>query len=191
MTAAQIVEPHVPTTEASWREAGGALARQRARIAGMGSRQMWQVGDWLVQGEDEVLRHLSRSHVRTVATITGYSRHTLTMAASVARKVGPRARLDELTWWHHLAVARLDQAEQRRWLERAAEQRWSPRALREELPAGSPGRGRPRHRSGRLVGELVRYRREDIPASDVARLRAWYLREMPARDAAGERRSGS
>jgi hypothetical protein len=171
----------VSMTEDSWRDAGGALARQRARLAGMGSRLMWEVGDWLVRGEDEVLRHMSRIHVRRVAAdITGYSRHTLTMAASVARKVRPATRLPELTWWHHLVVARLDRAEQARWLERAAGEQWPARALRRELGREMPARGRQRRALGGLVGQLVRYGRADITPAEMVELRAWYVREMAA-----------
>src|SRR6266566_9882650 len=95
-------------TPETWRAVGEQLARKRGNLGHAGSRQMWDIGDWLRDGEDEVFKQLKRSRVRTMASgITGYSRHTLSMAASLARKMGPSMRIDGLTWWHHLAVARL------------------------------------------------------------------------------------
>ncbi len=161
----------------AWCQIGVALAQRRTQIAGMGSRHMWEVGDWLVTGEDSAYRHLNRIRVRALAAeITGYSRHTLTMAASVARKVKPSMRVDGLTWWHHLAVAKLSEDEQAGWLAKAAEREWSVRHLREELAATSRG-SRRRVRPGRLIGELVRLRLSDLPERSRAELRAWWERE--------------
>src|SRR5205807_8955249 len=102
-----------------WYEAGDQLARGRRQLDSTGSRQMWEIGDWLVAGEDDVFKHLNRRRVRELAAgVTGYARHTLTMAASVARKVEPSRRVDGLTWWHHLAVASLDPDGQTDWLVR-------------------------------------------------------------------------
>src|SRR5262245_59221539 len=96
-------------TPESWRAVGEQLARQRGSLSHAGSRQMWDVGDWLRDGEDEVFKRLNRSRVRAMAAVlTGYSLHTLGMAVSLARKMDPSMRIEGLTWWHHLAVARLD-----------------------------------------------------------------------------------
>lgn len=175
-------------TAEAWCQIGVALAQRRAQITGMGSRQMWEVGDWLVTGEDGAYRHLNRLRVRALAAeITGYSRHTLTMAVSVARKVKPTVRVDGLSWWHHLAVAKLPEAEQARWLARAAEEEWSVRRLREELAtSGDTAR---RVRPGRLVGELVKLRLSDLPEPARAELRRWWERETgerPPSDGASE-----
>ena len=163
-------------TAEAWCQMGVSLAQRRAQITGMGSRQMWEVGDWLVAGEDRAYRHLNRIKVRALAAdITGYSRHTLTMAVSVSRKVKPSVRVDGLSWWHHLAVAKLDEAEQAVWLARAAEQEWSVRQLREQLNASSSPR--PRIRATRLIGELVKLSLTDLPESARTELYEWWARQ--------------
>jgi hypothetical protein len=163
-------------THEAWRKAGDALARRRWQMATTGSQQMWEVGDWLVTGEDAVFARLKRTKVRELAAdISGYSRHTLTMAVSVARKVPPSVRVDGLSWWHHLAVAKLGSTEQAEWLERAAEQEWTVQTLRDHLrPPLAPRRSRSR----RLVGQLTKLTIDDIPEAAIAELRAWVQREL-------------
>jgi hypothetical protein len=166
------------TSERAWRHAGAELASRYRQLQGTGSRQMWDVGDWLVAGEEQVFRAMTRVAVRELASrITGYSRHTLAMAASVSRKVDPSIRIDGLTWWHHLAVARLGAAQQSEWLVRAAELEWSVRTLREHLRRAS-GNGATGSHSAELVQQLVRLRREQIPDALVPRLRDWWEREL-------------
>jgi hypothetical protein len=163
-------------TPDSWRAVGEQLARARGSLSHAGSQQMWDVGDWLRDGEDEVFKRLNRSRVRTMAAaITGYSRHTLSMAVSLARKMGPSMRIEGLTWWHHLAVAGLDAEMQSHWLTRAAEEGWSIRELRARLSSEARAGGR---RPGRpvqsVVTELIRLNRDDIPDSLLVQLRQWW-----------------
>ena len=162
-----------------WRATGKKLAQDRAHVEHVGSKQMWELGDWLVAGEDEVYRHLNRRKVRELAAnITGYSRHTLTMAASVSRKVIPSMRIDGLTWWHHLIVAKLSPPQQGEWLTRAAEEGWSAKTLRQHLNGTTTSRRRSPDRLKSLIMELVQFSRQDIPEPTVAQLQEWWRREI-------------
>src|SRR5437660_11341628 len=97
-----VTSAQAPPKQEGWYDIGGQLARRRRHLDRTGSQQMWEVGDWLVAGEDDVFKHLNRRRVRELAAgVTGYARHTLTMAASVARKVEPSRRVGGLPWWHH------------------------------------------------------------------------------------------
>ncbi len=163
-------------------ETGRRLGLSRVSHQGTGSQLMWQVGDWLLEGEDGVLKHKKRLTIRDLAMrLTGYSKHTLSMAVSVSRKVRPPTRIDGLSWWHHLVVANLGEDARTDWLTRAVEYEWTVRKLREELRAASPGDGRSRHgpRNGdRIVRRLVGLRREQISDDLLAELDAWWRREM-------------
>jgi|SRR5215472_3428527 len=166
----------LPQTPEGWRAMGERLAQQRGTISHMGSRQMWEIGDWLREGEDQVFRQLNRSRVRMMGSaITGYSRHTLNMAVSLARKIGPSMRIEGLTWWHHLAVARLDREAQSEWLTRAAEEGWSIRELRARLSREVPsGRGSSQRHVRSVVSELLRLNREEIPDPLLDQLQRWW-----------------
>jgi hypothetical protein len=141
---------------------------------------MWEVGDWLLAGEDVVFKHLKRSKVRELAAqITGYSRQTLTMAALVSRRIDVSLRIDGLSWWHHLAAARLDPTELCHWLTRAAEESWSVSTLRARLREEGLISTRSRPERGRqAVLQLVTLRRRDIPEDLRDQLREWWSNEM-------------
>jgi hypothetical protein len=142
--------------EEDWRMTGARLRRERENVDSSGSRQMWNVGDWLVAGEDDVFRRMKKQMIRKWASqITGYSQHTLVMAVSVARKIDATQRVDGLSWWHHLAVARLPAPEQARWLCEAAERGWSIRELRERLARSGHTSSRRRPRRGELLIKQV------------------------------------
>jgi hypothetical protein len=167
-------------TEDSWMRAGQELGRRRTQLGVTRSAQMWMVGDWLLAGEDRVLRNKKRSATRDAAArLTGYSKHTLTMSASVARKFDPSRRVDGLTWWHHLTVAGLEPDQQTHWLTNAAEGDWSVARLRDELRAAGRTRTDARSRRARAaVRGLTRLSRSEIPEPILAELRGWWLREM-------------
>ncbi|TMC08211.1 MAG: DUF1016 domain-containing protein [Chloroflexi bacterium] len=177
-----VVETTTDLTPSAWREAGRQIAADRHGVARRASNQMWVVGDWLLRGEDQVFANLNRRRVRMLASeVTGYSRHTLTMAVSLARRFRPGGRVDGLTWWHHLLVAKLSETEQEAWLTRAAEEEWSVRTLRERLrDAAVIARKPPALRPERLVSELTRWRRSELPEPTVEELRRWWEREMAA-----------
>jgi hypothetical protein len=163
-----------------WRELGLQLSRRRGSLEADASRQMWEVGDWLLAGEDVVLRHLKRAEIRRVAAeVTGYSRRTLDMAVWLARRFGPTTRMEGLSWTHHTLVARLAPAEREQWLLTAAREAWSVRELRARLrPSRQPVSRPTMPRLQRAVVQLTSMRREEIDAPLVHRLREWWLREM-------------
>jgi len=173
-------EHHVISTE-HWRDMGARLARSRHQFEAARSREMWDIGDWLITGENVVFKSLKKSKVRQMAAeITDYSLHTLRMAASVARKIKPSMRIDGLSWWHHLPVAKLDEKGQAAWLARAAEEEWSVQELRSRLraqvtqPSTPPRRARP----SRLVSELTQLHRDEIGDELLAKLLEWWQREV-------------
>jgi hypothetical protein len=144
---------------------------------------MWAVGDWLLEGEERVLKSKKRLMVREVAAgLTGYSKHTLAMAVSVSRKVKPPVRIDGLSWWHHLVVAHLSANEQATWLTQAAEHEWSVSRFRDELR--EPGSGRQKRGLDRtadsLVRQLITVTRMEISDDLLTELHRWWQGEIEA-----------
>lgn len=176
--------------EEDWRMTGARLRRERESVASSGSRQMWNVGDWLVAGEDDVFRRMKKQTIRKWASeITGYSQHTLVMAVSVARKVHVTRRVDGLSWWHHLAAARLPAAEQARWLCEAAEQGWSVRELRERLERSGHTASRRRPRRGeRLIRQVVALGPGEVEEDLLVQLTDWLDRQRRERVSGAARR---
>ncbi len=141
---------------------------------------MWHVGDWLVAGEDGVFENLKKSRVRELAAeITGYSRRSLSMAVRVARRYEPSMRITALSWWYHLAAARLDRSQQSDWLARAVEEGWSLAEFRSRLREAGDISQRERSRDARrVVVQLVRLNRAEIRDELLSQLREWWQREM-------------
>jgi hypothetical protein len=172
-------QPVLDTTRA-WYEAGRQLADAREHQKMAGSQQMWAIGDWLLVGESVLFKHLKKARVRTLAAeLSTYSRHTLAMAVSVARKYDASMRIEELSWWHHLVVAGLDMTDREMWLRRAVDHGWSPRQLRAELDV-QRGRSGPRRAElpRKTINQLLLLRRDDIDQDLRGRLRDWWQREM-------------
>jgi hypothetical protein len=170
-----------PPTPDEWRNTGAQLAHRRGQSDHHASCQMWAIGDWLRSGEDDIFRHLKRARVRAMAAeITGYSRHTLVMAVSLARKIEPSMRIEELTWWHHLMVARLHCSERQILLIQALEHGWSVKTLREHLRTLGKASGRVREprRGDRAVAEIVKLGRDDFEHGRLVELRLWWQREI-------------
>jgi hypothetical protein len=122
-----------------WRRLGQRLAR-------MGDSSKWWIGDWLCYGE----RY--RRDYRTAMEELDRTFDALRSYAYVSSKVTSATRVADLSWSHHRLVARLDPAEQARWLDDALRQGWSVRELEQALAEGhSP---RPPTLTLRAVGEL-------------------------------------
>ncbi len=175
-----------------WRLTGINLRRERERGETTRSRQMWTIGDWLIAGEDRVFIKLKKRTIRKFAAeITGYSQHTLVMAVSVARKVDPAVRVDGLSWWHHLVVARMPKPEQAQWLCQAAEHGWSIRDLRARLRqhGHTVSRGR-RRRGEQLVQQVVALSPGDVGDDLLAQLHDWLDRQLRDRPGPLAERSG-
>jgi hypothetical protein len=162
-------------SEEEWRTVGARLRRERETADAAGSRQMWSVGDWLMAGEDRIFDRIKKRTIRRwAAEITGYSQHTLVMAVSVARKIDPSLRVDGLSWWHHLTVARLPQPEQSHWLSEAAERGWSVRELRAQLALhGHTSSRRRRPRGDQLIQQIVALNPDEVGDEVLWQLRDW------------------
>jgi hypothetical protein len=65
--------------------------------------------------------------------LVGLNYQTLRNYAWVARRFSMSRRRDELSFGHHMEVARLTTAEQDRWLDQAIEHRWTTGQLRRQL----------------------------------------------------------
>jgi hypothetical protein len=167
-------------TEQHWLNLGQRFGRELVGLNYSRSQHMWAVGDWLVQGEDMVFKNRTRAAVRQrAAGLTGYAPRTMAMAASVARRVEPSSRVEGLSWWHHLVVASLERQHHAVWLTRAAENMWTAARLRQELvSAGLTSRRRARPATTRLVTELLKLRRDDLPGEMVGQLAGWWAREF-------------
>lgn len=172
----------------TWRDVGIRLGMRSQDHQRSGSSLMWDVGDWMVRGEDDVFHTMKKRAVREMAAdITGYSRHTLAMAASLSRKFQLGSRMSGLTWWHHLVVAHLGESDRSRWLLRAVEEGLSAKALREELRLAGIASTRQRPIRS-LVKQFLKLRRDDIDQATVDELADWWRREMAAdiRSSAGD-----
>lgn len=84
----------------------------------------WLIGDWLGFGETVY----GEMYAQGVA-VTGLAESTLQNYASVARKVPPPRRRATLPYSSHALVAKLEPAEQDRWLTEAEANGWSRREL--------------------------------------------------------------
>lgn len=121
-----------PTAWASGPELGPAAWIQWGRWLGtVGRGSGWWIGDWVRYGN---ARYGER--YKLVASITGYDTQTLMNMAYVTSRFEPARRRESLSFSHHAELAALCREEQDSWLERAALERLSVRALRAELRRG-------------------------------------------------------
>lgn len=104
-----------------WQQAG-------SRIANLVNSSAWYLGDWLTYGET----HYEGRYRQAVETV-GLNYQTLRNFAWVARRFPLQRRRSQLTFYHHMEVARLPEAEQDHWLDRAVRELWSVRSLRHYL----------------------------------------------------------
>jgi hypothetical protein len=155
-----------------WLELGVKLAMYSNATA-------WWLGDWLIFGRAKYGR---RYKTAVAATRLGYQ--TLRNYAVVARRFEPSRRRADLSFQHHAELCALDDAEQDRWLDRAAAHGWSRNEMRRRLRA-ELGTGHERSsRVVRLAIEPAHLRRWREAASLCgSSLDAWMLRVLD--DAAG------
>jgi hypothetical protein len=107
----------------TWRELG-------ARLGAYANATSWWLGDWLTFGRSKY----GRRYKEAIAA-TGLDYQTLRNYAVVARRFEPSRRRPELTFQHHADLCALDDAQQDRWLDRAAAGGWSRNELRRRLRA--------------------------------------------------------
>jgi len=106
------------------------------RLGAIGRCSQWWIGDWVRYGTARWGEKYAEA-----ARVTGYDVASLRNMAWVASRFDLSLRNDKLTWSHHVLLAPLDGAEQRRWLQRASEERLSVADLRLELRALRDGDG--------------------------------------------------
>ena len=128
-----------------------------ARFGAAMSSAAFVIGDWLVYGEDHfrgqqrlpgfeddsIPSHRVSSEIYNEALrLTGLDRSALITYAYVARRVPSSLRNEQLSWEHHKAVAKLDEEEQKRWLQIALDEADAElaavptRRLRKSITAG-------------------------------------------------------
>lgn len=111
----------------SWQDAG-------SRISKLSDLSSWCLGDWLAYGESQYV-----GRYRAAVELVGLNYQTLRNYAWVARRFSMSRRRDELSFGHHMEVARLTTAEQDRWLDQAIEGRWTTSQLRRRLKESRMG----------------------------------------------------
>jgi hypothetical protein len=88
----------------------------------------WWLGDWLAEGE----KRYGETYTQAVE-LTGHKQDHLMKCKQIAEAVQKRTRVQVLSWTHHRYVSHLPEAEQRLWLEHAAEHELSSRDLKQAL----------------------------------------------------------
>lgn len=117
-----------------WRDIGNVLSSIDSSIA-------WWIGDWANMGLGYVASldidvpdlDTPDGRYSAIAVVTGYKYQTLRSYASICANVAPHVRRDDLSFGHHRLVAKLDEADQIKWLERAAHAGWTIRDFRDKI----------------------------------------------------------
>lgn len=91
-------------------------------------RTSWYIGDWLNFGEGVYGERFAQA-----AAVTGLNEQTLLHYQFVCRQVPESRRKASLAFGVHALVARMEPAEQRYWLDRAARRDWGEKELREAI----------------------------------------------------------
>jgi hypothetical protein len=111
----------VPISDEVWEEQGRDLARRLESSA-------WEIGDWLVRGEQIDGKPCDPNRYQRAVSITRIGYGTLRNRASVARAFDVSRRRDTVSFAHHAVVARKQDADA--WLDKAAKNNWSEKMLR-------------------------------------------------------------
>lgn|GEM_PF-2057709 len=90
----------------------------------------WRLGDWLAFGED-----VGWGDIPKIAAERGRNKDTLANYASVSRLVQFSLRHENLSYSHHVVVARADLTDEQKhyWLDQAEMNGWKVRQLRAEI----------------------------------------------------------
>ena len=101
-------------------------------ITNMFVRHMpWWIGDWIIAGE----KYFPDKYERAVSE-TMYSRNRLMMIVYACRKVDKISRNPNVSFEHHMVIAKLkDPAEQRLWLKKSEDNEWTLREFRSQMNA--------------------------------------------------------
>ncbi len=142
-----------------WDDLGMVLCEARDWTA-------WLIGDWLAYGYERWKKEDKYAQARA---LTNRSYGGLRNLGWVARKVPRHRRREGLAWSHHRLVAKLEEAEQEVWLDRAEGEGWSVDLLESALiDAGVITRLQPDAQAE--VVEVVRVLRREIPDLDAERV---------------------
>lgn len=111
-----------------WKELGQSLKQVE------GSVQFW-IGDWARFGDKKGFtgKIVSSSVYDELEEITGLQRQTIQQYKSVADSLDTNLRNENLSFNHHREVAKLSEAKQTEFLNRADEEKLSVRELRDEI----------------------------------------------------------
>lgn len=101
---------------------------------------LWWVGDWLIFGEAVYGHEASQGIEATTSEryseaerVTGLAHGTLMNVRSICASIAKPRRRSELGFWIHGEVAKLDPADQAKWLEEAIEAGMTKQQLREAI----------------------------------------------------------
>lgn len=117
----------------------GAWVQVGCQLGRMEAAYRWWVGDWLNYGE----RTYGSTYTREM-DVTGLEYSSLANCRWVAKSVGFSRRRENLTWSHHLEVAKLTAEDQELWLQKAEANAWTAKELRAFLK-GSKSKALPMH----------------------------------------------
>lgn len=111
-----------------WKSLGQSLKQVE------GSVQFW-IGDWARYGDKKGFtgKYVDGKVYNELEEITGLDKGTLQNYKSVAERVDSSLRNEELSFNHHLEVAKLPEEKQKEFLQKASEEKLSVRELREEI----------------------------------------------------------
>jgi len=101
------------------------VTRMLETMKGLRNCTLWWIGDLLLFSE----RSFGEKYSQLLDS-TDFEYSTLRNVSYVVTNVAPAVRRKELTFWHHLEVAPLPPADQKKFLKIAVEQRLSASALR-------------------------------------------------------------
>lgn len=135
----------------------------------------WWLGDWLIYGQEQYPDRYKRAIAET-----SLDYQTLRNYAWVARSFSLSRRRDKLSFQHHAEVASLPEADQDRWLNRAAKGGWSRNELRRRIKAERNGQeytGEVTHIQMNVIAEQ-KQRWQEAAESTEQDLLAWIVSNL-------------
>ncbi len=134
--------------DAEWLDEGRAIVAREREMELARDGLAWEMGDWIV-GRETAYGDMGR-----LAAELDVPLGTLKNRASVARRIEPPRRRDDLSWSHHAEVAGLEPDEGDAVLAEASLYNWSVERLRGEMKERS-ARRRAEREVERLKAELA------------------------------------
>lgn len=110
-----------------WEAYGGALRRIEKSL-------QWIIGDWINYGEE----NYGEIYAQATVLWPGMTKERLMRYSWVARAVPRYLRKHDLTWSHHLEIAKLDRKKQFKMLKTAIKENLTVRELRDRVDNRPP-----------------------------------------------------